>query len=80
MIIVKNVMTDATLEFDDVTSIDYALLYANCVEDNNLASWFFGKVQDNKLDDVKRKFKIWHGKKSISCGDWSFRKIDTDQS
>ena len=73
MIVVKNLMTDAILEFDDNTDIEYALLYANCVEDGNLASWFFAKVQDNKLDDVKKKFRIYHGKKTISCGDWFFK-------
>lgn len=73
MIKITNVLTDIYMEFDEHTDIDYALLYANCVEDNNLASWFFAKVQSNKIEDVKRKFRIYHGKKTISCGDWVYR-------
>ena len=73
MIKITNVLTDVVMDFDEHTDIDYALLYANCAEDNNLASWFFAKVQSNKIEDVKRKFRIHHGKKTISCGDWVYR-------
>ena len=74
MVRVENIVTNKSLEFDDHTCPEYALLYANCVEDDNLASWFFNKLHDKKLDDVKKKFRLFHGKLTISCGDWYFRK------
>ena len=71
---VENIVNGNVLDFDDNTDADYALLYANCVEDDNLASWFFSKVMENKLKDVKKKFRIYHGKLTVSCGDWFYRK------
>lgn len=74
MITVHNVMTDQRLSFDEHTDPEYALLYAQCVEDNKLASWFFEKVRSDRIDDVKSRFKIYRGKLTISSGDWYYRK------
>lgn len=71
---VENIVNGQVLEFDDNTDVDYALLYANCVEDNNLASWFFSKVHSKRIGEVKKKFRIYHGKITVSCGDWFYRK------
>ena len=76
MLKIENIVTGQELWFDEHTDPVYALLYAQCVEDDNLASWFFSKVQDNLIDDVKKKIKVYNGKLTISSGDWFYRKTD----
>lgn len=71
---VENIVTSEILEFDDNTSPEYALFYAQCVENEHLASWFFNMVHDNKLAEVKKKIKLYYGELTISSGDWYYRK------
>lgn len=70
MIKITNVVTDEILEFDVLTCPDYAVMYGHCVESNKLASWFFSASPDER----KKTLKVYNGKKTISCGDWVYRK------
>ena len=76
MLKIENIITGQEIYFDDNTDPVYALLYAQCTEDNHLASWFFSKVKENKIEEIRKKIKVYNGKLSISSGDWFYRKTD----
>ena len=61
---------DTSVEFDDITTPEYAVAYGYHVEQNNTASRFFQSVRDND-GWWQANTPFVRGKWSLGAGDWA---------